>query len=116
MEVMQSALTQKPFATLEEMPAEVNAQWNSEPKSSSHLSGFDFVLVVVLKDAFVAQTQPPRDPLLVLKHTREELPRDGGWRWRVVRVLGLMERKGEHKWLPKACSSTVNTNVCVQRV
>lgn len=35
--------------------------------ASSHLPGFDFVLVVILKDAFIAQTQPPWDPLLVLK-------------------------------------------------
>ncbi len=38
--------------------------------ASSHLPGFDFVLVVILKDAFIAQTQPPWDPLLVLKNTR----------------------------------------------
>ena len=37
--------------------------------ASSHLPGLDLVLVVILKDAFIAQTQPPRDPLLVLQHT-----------------------------------------------
>lgn len=36
-------------------------------RASPHLSGFDFVLVVILKDALIAQTQPPWDPLLVLK-------------------------------------------------
>lgn len=40
-------------------------------EKSSHLPGFDSVLVVVLKDAFIAQTQPPWDPLLVLKYTTE---------------------------------------------
>lgn len=40
-------------------------------RALSHLPGFDLVLVVILKDAFIAQAQPPRDPLLVLQHLTE---------------------------------------------
>lgn len=45
--------------------------------ASSHLPRFDFVLVVILENAFIAQTQPPRDPLLVLKHITKERLRKG---------------------------------------
>lgn len=42
-----------------------------EKKRERHpyLSGFHFVLVVILKDAFITQPQPPWDPLLILRWT-----------------------------------------------
>lgn len=45
-----------------------------EAEAQAHLPWFDFILVVILKDAFIAQTQPPWDPLFVLKNTAK-LPR-----------------------------------------
>lgn len=59
--------------------------------ASSHLPGLDLVLVVILKDAFIAQTQPPRDPLLVLKQTTKIL---------------------QEKVCMADCRSIVNKNVC----
>ena len=37
----------------------------------AYLPGLDFIMVVVLEDAFVAQAQPPRYPLLVLGHQKK---------------------------------------------
>ena len=38
---------------------------------NAYLPGLDFIMVVILEDAFVAQAQPPRYPLLVLGHQKK---------------------------------------------
>jgi len=42
----------------------------------SYLSWFDFVLVVILKNAFITQTQPPWDALLILRERARERKRE----------------------------------------
>lgn len=81
-------------------------------KTSSHLPGLDFVLVVVLKDAFIAQTQPPRDPLLVLKHKAKDRLKK-----RLRERVKLTKRKTKYICISKCQSGLTRTEnvfcVCV---
>lgn len=79
--------------------------------TSSYLPGFDFVLVVILKYSFIAQTQPPWDPLLVLKHTKKK---------HSGKVVCKTERESTNSFISKSqtaytCRSSVNKK-CVFNV
>lgn len=77
--------------------------------ASSHLPGFDFVLVVILKNAFIAQTQPPRDPLLVLKHTIQEKLRTHPKFVHVYRIDKELKRERKEDIVKIALNSIISS-------